>query len=71
METDRFRRGNLNRVGSDRWTELNDEEARNRRFRWAGDGKLVPVIGQDPMVQLSGQDFNFGSREDRKIKKSF
>ena len=25
---------------------------------------------QDPRVQLSGHDFNFGSREDRKIKKS-
>lgn len=38
-------RGNLNRVGSDEWTELNDEEGRNRRFRWAGDGELLPTTG--------------------------
>lgn len=45
VEAARLGRGNLNRVGSDRWTELSDEEGRNRRFRWAGDGELLPATG--------------------------
>lgn len=73
--TDRLerKRGSLNTVGSDWWTELSDGEPRNRRFRWVSDGELQSTsVGgqQDFRATLSDQDFNFGSRKGRKTMSS-
>ena len=38
------KRGRLNTVGSEWWTELSDAEPRNRRLRWVSDGELQLTI---------------------------